>query len=172
MHNPHRAPGAEGPLQMIRVWAFVVAILALLCFAGWASDFVTMQGERTVYTVECRNGAWTGNHCGGKLMPGQRYRYRALGPHNEVIFWTLGTNDPSGKFNQCTIKDGRNWVCAANADALRSITLQMSDGVPVAGPAGVTRTFRAVSKWRWLLLQRGFSADADVPPAATAPTID
>jgi hypothetical protein len=154
---------------MKRVWGVVIAILAVLCFAGWASDFVTMQGERTVYTVECRDGAWTGDHCGGKLMPGHRYRYRALGPHNEVIFWTLGTKEPSGKFNQCTIQDGRNWICAPNADAPRSITLQMADGVPIAGPAGVTLSFRAVSKWRWLLLQRGLASNADVPAAATSP---
>ena len=156
---------------MIRVWAVVVAILAVLCFAGWASDFVTLQGERTIYTVDCSDGTWSGDHCVGKLKPGHRYRYRALGPHNEVIFWTLGTNDPSGKFNQCTIKDGRNWTCVANADAARSITLQMVDGAPIAGPAGVTRSFRAVSKWRWLLMQRGLARDADVPAAATAPPV-
>jgi len=154
---------------MVRVWAFVVAILALLCFAGWASDFVTMQGERTVYTVECRNGAWLGDRCAGKLVAGQRYRYRALTPHSEVIFWTLGTSEPSGKFGECTIKDGRNWLCKPNADAPRSITLQMADGTPVAGPPGVTRTFRAVSKWRWLLLQRGFATDTAVPAAASVP---
>jgi len=44
---------------MVRVWGFVIAICALLGFAAWASDFITMQGERTIYTVECRNGTWT-----------------------------------------------------------------------------------------------------------------
>ena len=34
---------------MLRVWGFVIAICALLGFAGWASDFITMQGERTIY---------------------------------------------------------------------------------------------------------------------------
>ena len=155
---------------MIRVWAFVIVILATLGFAGWCSDFVTMQGERTVYTVECRNGAWLGDHCTGKLVAGDRYRYRALKPHSEVIFWTVGAKEPSGKFGECTIRDGRNWLCKANADAPRSITLQMAEGAPVAGPANVTRAFRAVSKWRWLLLQRGLGEQADVPPAlAVAP---
>jgi len=32
----------------------------------------------------------------------------------------------------------------------------------------VTRPYRAVSKWRWLLLQRGFTADLAVPPTTTA----
>ena len=152
---------------MVRVWAFVVVILVGLGFAGWCSDFITMQGERTVYTVDCRHGAWQGDRCVGELLAGNRYRYRALKPHSEVIFWTVGTNEPSGKFGECTIQDGRNWTCKANADAPRSITLQMADGAPLAGPANVTRSFRAVSKWHWLLLQRGWGGDIDVPPAPT-----
>ena len=155
---------------MVRVWAFVIAIFALLGFAAWASDFITMQGERTIYTVECRNGAWAGDHCVGSLVAGERYRYRALPPHSEVIFWTVGSNEPSGKFGDCTIQDGRNWICRPNGDAPRSITLQMAEGVPIAGPA--TRPFRAVSKWRWMLLHRGWSRNADVPPAlVTAPAL-
>ncbi len=156
---------------MVRVWAFVVAILAALGFAAWASDFITMQGERTVYTVECSNGAWQGGHCSGKLVADRRFRFRALAPHNEVIFWTVGSNEPSGKFGECTVKDGRNWLCKANGDAPRSITLQMAEGAPVAGPTGVTRAFRSVSKWRWLLLKRGFDTAADVPPASSTPPV-
>ena len=157
---------------MVRVWGFVIVVLAALGFAAWASDFVTMQGERTVYTVECHGGTWQARHCGGKLAAGQRYRYRALKGHSEVIFWTVGTAEPSGKFGECKIKDGRNWVCKANADAARSITLQMAEGAPIAGPAGVTREFRAVSKFHWLLLQRGWGEDADVyPAAASAPGV-
>ena len=148
---------------MVRVWGFVIAVIAALGFAAWASDFVTMQGERTIYTVDCRDGAWTGNRCAGKLVAGPRYRYRALAPHKEVIFWTVGSDEPSGKFGECAIQDGRNWVCQANGDAARSITLQMVEGLPIAGPG--TKPFRAVSKWRWMLLKRGWSAKSDVPPA-------
>ena len=151
---------------MIRVWGFVIAICALIGFAAWASDFVTMQGERTIYTVDCQAGTWGGDRCSGRVVAGQRYRYRALTPHREVIFWTVGTNEPSGKFAECTIRDGRNWLCRPNGDAARSITLQMAEGVPIADPA--TRPFRAVPKWRWMLLQRGFGGGADVPPALVA----
>ena len=158
---------------MVRVWAFVIAVLAALGVAAWASDFVTMQGERTIYTAECRNGDWAGDRCAGALVAGHRYRYRALTPHSEVIFWTLGTSEPSGKFGECTIKDGRNWICKPNADAPRSITLQMVEGMPIAGPPGaVTKPFRPVSKLRWILLQRGWWEHADVPPAlAVAPKV-
>lgn len=152
---------------MVRVWSFVVLILAVLGFAAWASDFVTMQGERTIYTADCTNGVWEGDRCSGVVTAGMRYRYRALKPHREVIFWTVGTTEPSGKFSECTIQDGRNWLCKVCPDAARSITLQMSQGMPVptAGEAPVTRPFRAVSKWRWLLLQRGFTDGHDVPPS-------
>ncbi len=154
---------------MVRVWVIVGAVLAALGFAAWASDFVTMQGERTVYTVDCVNGTWQGDRCAGKLTAGIRYRYRALKPHSEVIFWTVGTKEPSGRFENCTIQDGRNWVCKACPDAARSITLRMAQGAPVTDSPQVTRPFRSVSKWRWLLLERGFTTDRDVP-VAVAPT--
>ncbi|HWK84976.1 MAG TPA: hypothetical protein VNS61_14690 [Caldimonas sp.] len=151
---------------MRRVWAFVILVLAGLVFAAWASDFVTMQGERTIYTVECSDGAWKDDRCSGKLVAGNRYRYRALKPHHEVIFWTVGSKEPSGKFDECTITDGRNWVCKPGRDATRSITLEMAEGAPVPGPPDVTRPFRAVSKWRWILLDRGLASDGRILPAA------
>jgi hypothetical protein len=151
---------------MVRVWVIVAAVFAALGFAAWASDFVTMQGERTVYTVECVNGVWQGDRCVGRLAAGVRYRYRALKPHGEVVFWTVGTKEPSGRFHDCKITDGRNWECKVCPDAARSITLRMAQGLPVADNPLVTRPFRSVSKWRWLLLQRGFTADRDVPVAA------
>ncbi len=155
---------------MVRVWACVGVVLAGLGFAAWASDFVTMQGERTVYTVDCVSGAWQGDQCTGRLVAGSRYRFRALKPHGEVIFWTVGSNEPSGKFDDCQIQDGRNWVCKACADAARSITLKMEQGFPVADAPQVTRPFRSVSKWRWLLLERGFTAERAVPVAAAPKT--
>ena len=69
--------------MMLRVWAFVIAVLAVLGFAAWASDFVTMQGERMVYTVDCVHGAWQADRCNGQLTAGVRYRYPALKPHGE-----------------------------------------------------------------------------------------
>ncbi len=154
---------------MVRVWTVVVvvAVAGALGFAAWASDFITMQGERTIYTVDCAGGSWLGDRCSGHVATGPRYRYRALKPHGEVIFWTVGSAEHFGKFNDCTIQDGRNWLCKVCPDAARSITLQMAQGVPVPAPDHVTRPFRAVSKWRWLLLQRGLTAHADVPAATT-----
>jgi hypothetical protein len=46
----------------------------------------------------------------------------------------------------------------------------MAQGAPVSAAPAVTRPYRAVSKWRWLLLQRGFTTDLAVPAATQATT--
>jgi hypothetical protein len=148
----------------MRLWLFVLAALAAMFAFVWASDKVTLQGERTIYTVDCRDGTWQGLLCGGRLVPADRFRYRALKPHREVIFWTVGSAEPSGKFTDCDIKDGRNWICKPSADAPRTITLQMSNGVPVPDSMSRVRAFHAVEKWRWFFLQWGIPIgnEADV----------
>ena len=79
--------------------------------------------------ADCADGNWQGDRWSGKVTAGTRYRYRALKPHNEVIFWTVGTSEPSGKFDNCKIKERRNWVSKGQrADAPRSIDLQMVHG--------------------------------------------
>jgi hypothetical protein len=127
----------------------------------WASDTVTLQGERTVYTVDCERGAWQGSRCTGRIVPGARYRFRALKPHHEVLFWTVGASAPSGKFTDCVIADGRNWLCKPSADAVSTITLQMTHGIPARNPDGPAQTVHAVPKWRWWLLRLGMSLGND-----------
>jgi hypothetical protein len=148
----------------MRLWLFVLAALATVLAFVWASDKVTLQGERTIYTVDCRDCSWQGLHCTGRLVTGDRFRFRALKPHHEVVFWTVGAEDPSGKFTDCDIKDGRNWTCKPDSDAPRTITLQMSKGVPVPDSMGRVRAFHAIDKWRWFLLKWGIPIgnDADV----------
>jgi hypothetical protein len=119
---------------------------------AWAIDFVTFEGERTVYTVECSGGAWTSNRCSGRLLVGDRYRFRALPPHGEVLFWTAGSREPAGKFSNCKVDSGRNWSCPANADGSRTVTLQMEHGKPVVDAQQRTRSFHSVGKLRWMLL--------------------
>ena len=135
---------------MVRVWAFVIAVLAALGFAAWASDFVTMQGERTDLHRRLRRRRLAGRPLQRPGRRRARYRYRALKPHGEVIFWTVGSKEPSGKFRECTIQDGRNWACKVCPTPRGRSRCRWRNGVPVAGPT-VTRPFRAVSKWRWLL---------------------
>ena len=139
------------------LFAAIVALVA----AGWLSDVVTLQGERTIYTVSCADGTWQGTHCSGRLAPAERYRYRALGARGEVLFWVIGANEPSSKFTSCAISDGRNWTCKPTADAAKSITLQMSHGEAMHDPTGQARSFHAVPKWRWLLASYGLSLGSD-----------
>ena len=139
----------------------VVGLLA----TAWANDFIMVQGERTVYTAGCAQGVWQGRHCTGKLTAAERFRFRALKPHNEVFFWVAGASEPAGRFTQCAIQSASDWLCQPNADMGRSITLQMAQGKAVPDAAGKTRPFHPISKVHWLLLNNGwpFSSDADAP---------
>jgi len=142
---------------VLRIWSLVVLVLALLGLFAWAADFVTLQGERTVYTAGCEQGNWQGHHCSGKLVAGDRHRFRALKIHAEVLFWTVGSKEPSGKFSDCTIKDGRNWVCKPGPETPRAIAREMALGKPVPDPNGLTRPFHPIPKWRWMLLRWGIT---------------
>jgi len=149
---------------VIRIWIFIVIVVAGLCGVAWANDFVSLQGERTIYTAQCEQGSWNGKHCSGRLAAGPRYRFRALKAHREVIFWTVGVaSEPSGKLTDCTIRDGRNWSCKLNAGTPRAITREMVMGSPVPDAASSMRTFHPVSKSHWMLLRYGVapSSDAD-----------
>jgi hypothetical protein len=138
----------------MRIWLFVTLGLAVLSLMGWISDKITLQGERTVYTVECQQGSWQDQRCSGRLVAADRVRFRALKAHSEVLFWTSGASEPSGKFTNCKIQDGRNWNCKPNVDGPSTITHEMVHGRPIADP-GNARPFHAVSKWRWWLLRWG-----------------
>ncbi len=138
---------------------YISLSLVIVATAIWSSDSVTLQGERTIYTVECSQGVWQANACTGKMLAASRYRYRALRAHNEVFFWVAGsTSEPAGRLINCAIEDGRNWICpVANADASRSITLALKRGNPVSQAAWPTRPLHAVSKVTWYLLKLGIS---------------
>lgn len=134
-------------------WIVLVVVFAAFSLMVWVSDKITWEGERTIYSVRCEQGTWVGDQCSGKLVAAERFRFRALKNHGEVLFWTAGSPEPSGKFTQCVIEDGRNWKCQANADGPKSVTLEMSGGRPVPDPTGATIPFHAVSKLRWLILE-------------------
>jgi len=135
----------------------LLSVLLLMALWAWLTDFVTIQGESTIYTVACSNGDWRGETCTGRLAPSDRYRFRALPRRQEVLFWTLGKAEPSGRFTGCQIADGRNWACPPSAEAARTITLALVRGRAVHDATGRAQAFRAVEKWRWMLLRWGVS---------------
>jgi len=148
----------------MRIWFFVVVLAALLSAWLWSTEAITLQGERTVYTVDCQRGDWRGLHCTGQLAAADRVRFRALKSHREVLFWRLGIAEASSKMTDCEISDGRNWSCTPRPGDSPSITLEMHHGQPLADVSGRTRAFHAVEKWRWWLLRWGVAvgSDADV----------
>ena len=144
-------------------WPLFSLVLIVLAFSAWITDGITLEGERTVYTAKCQDANWRGNSCPGNLVAGERYRFRALRSHGEVFFWTAkSTQEPSGKFTDCVIKDGRNWQCKANADLSRTITREMVRGCPVADSTGKALSFHQISKLRWMLLSLGIPTGNEV----------
>ena len=139
----------------MRTWAVFLLFAAVFALFVWAIDFVTLQGERTIYTAQCRGGNWVDGRCTGNLAARERYRFRALKAKGEVVFWIAGSAEPSGKLTPCIIEDGRNWSCKPGADASKSITLQMKRGEAVPDAFGDTPLFHAVPKWKWFLLRYG-----------------
>jgi len=137
------------------IWLSFLAILVFLAVLVWGTDYFTLKGEWTIYTVGCEQGAWHGNECSGQLVSAERYRFRALRAHSEVLFWVSGSPQPSGKYTECVIVNGRNWACKPNADTSRTIAYKMVQGKPVREPGSATRSFHCVSKWRWWLIKYG-----------------
>ena len=129
----------------------IVAIM--FCALLWSVDFITLQGEWTVYTAECKQGTWNAEQCTGTLVAADRYRFRALKRRKEILFWIPGSTEPSGRLAPCEIENRSNWTCKPGADSARSITLEMSKGNAVSDPAANTRPFHAVSKLKWMLLK-------------------
>jgi len=135
----------------------VPAVLILLLVAAviWGSDRVTLQGERTIYTVECAHGTWQGNHCTGRLEPGPRYAFRASRSRHEVLYWIRESEKPSHKFTDCTVKNRDNWTCNVRLGEPGAVTYEFRDGKPTRGTEGLTLAFHDVPKWQWWAIKWG-----------------
>lgn len=145
----------------MRTSLFVTATLAVVAAMAWASDTVTLQDERTIYTVECRQGSWQAQHCSGRLVTADRFRFRALKARGEVLFWRVGAAEPSGKFTDCQVQDGRNWNCRPTAETSGTVAHEIVHGRPIADTSGLAQPLHAVPKWKWWLLRRGISIGND-----------
>ena len=124
----------------------------------WAVDYITLEGEWTIYTTQCQAGKWLDERCTGQLQAGDRHRFRALKNRGEVLFWIMGTNEPSGKLAPCEIHNRANWTCEGGPDATRSITVEMRKGRAVPKTMSDSPTIHAVPKWRWMLIKYGISS--------------
>ena len=134
---------------------FTLCILVVVGLIFWASDQITMQGERTIYTANCNGGNWDGLRCSGTMVAGDRYRYRASRARGEVVYWIAGSSQPSGKYSECEVRNRGNWSCKVAPGGPPSITQQMMNDQATHGANGDTIAFHAVPKWKWWLLRAG-----------------
>ena len=124
----------------------------------WASDKISLQGERTIHTVQCLDGNWEGWRCTGVMVASDRYRFRASRIRQEVIFWIAGSKQPSGKYTDCVVMDRDNWKCNATPDQPAAITDTLVNGRPESSGAGLASPIHAVRKWKWWVLFGGIHA--------------
>ena len=110
------------------LFLFVVVFVALGVFI-WASDRITLEGERTIYTVGCEQGVWVGLRCTGRLAA-CRHRFRASRSRQEIATG-LGPENPSGKYSDCDVTT----ATAGTASARRRTTV---DRPGFRGQAGST----------------------------------
>ena len=136
-------------------WFAIVLVVGGLAAVLWASDKITYEGERTVYTVRCDRGEWDGLQCRGTMVAADRYRFRASVVKQEVLYWVVGSPAPSGKFAQCKVRDRGNWACPDTVGQPQTIAHEMVNGRPKRDGTDRDLPFRAVPKWVWWVLNSG-----------------
>jgi hypothetical protein len=158
-------------IAMRKIWTSLSLAFVLFAILIWAGDQVTLQGERTIYTVTCEGGAWDGLRCTGRLAAGDRYRFRSSRARNEVLYWIAGSTAPSGKYSDCQVKDRDNWICNVPPGQPPSVAHELARGRPTLRDAGTVVPFRAAAKWKWWALRSGIavSAEADYGNAPGSP---
>jgi hypothetical protein len=134
---------------------------ALVAIPLWASDRITLQGERTIFTARCVQGTWQVAHCTGHLAPGERHAFRASVRRHEVIYWIRDSNAPSGKYSDCTVVDRDNWSCNVEVNQQPSIAYEMVKGRPTRAAVEGILPYRAVAKWKWWLMNAGLTVFTD-----------
>ena len=161
---------------MIKGFICVILVLAGLGFVIWSSDQITVQGERTIYTVTCEGGVWDGLRCTGRLAAGDLHRFLVSRSRNEVVFWIAGSRVPSGKYTDCNVTDRDNWTCKVEAVERPAIVSELSYGRPTTRGSGRALSFHAVAKWKWWALHVGlpgfvkadFGSGLQAPPPKRA----
>jgi hypothetical protein len=130
-------------------------VVVLLGLTAWLHDSITLHGAgHPVYTAECAGGTWQGTTCTGHLVAGDQHRFVALKNHSEVLYWMVGSPQPSGKLSDCTISDVKDWSCRQAPAQPPAIIMAMKNGRPVA-TTGQVPPHHCVAKWKWVLLLRG-----------------
>ena len=104
------------------------------------------------------NGIFGVDQLGAADIKAALIRLKARG---EVLFWRVGATEPSGKFTDCQVQDGRNWNCRPTAETSGTVAHEIVHGRPIADTSGLAQPLHAVPKWKWWLLRRGISIGND-----------
>jgi hypothetical protein len=136
-------------------WFVALFVVTALAIVIWASDKISYEGERTVYSVRCEQGVWQRWRCTGRLAAGDRYRFKASKSRQDVLYWVVGSSAPSGKYTDCKVADRGNWTCAQPVDQPPTIARAMVNDRPTRDESGTMLPFHAVPKWQWWLLDVG-----------------
>ncbi len=129
--------------RRMRRAAVTAAVLVVAAIVVWASDRITLEGERVIYAAQC-DGLWTAKGCNGHLRTASRLVYTASKRHSTVERWLLDSDPPTTAiFSGCNVHDRDNWACADNATGG---LLSMEHGRLVSSDV------HALSKWRWWML--------------------
>jgi len=158
------SPGEIASVHMASKWFLGVFVLIVIGLV-WASDRITLQGERTIYAVACEHGTWSGNRCTGTLAPGERHAFRASRTRQEVIHRIRGSQAPIEKHTDCQVANRDNWTCRARTDQKSLLVGELINGRPTPTVADATTAaqLHAVTKWKWYALRIGLRifTDAD-----------
>jgi hypothetical protein len=141
---------------MKALWSFLLLMVTVIAAMMWATDWLTLEGERTIYTVDCVAGLWDGLVCGGRLTAGVRYRFRASKSRGEVLHWIAGSPDPSGKMTGCTVHDRGNWTCKTPDGANPAIAQAMVGNRLSPTPGSAAGAVHVVAKWKWWAIRLGW----------------
>jgi hypothetical protein len=154
-HLPIGAESPSGRNAMKKALPFLLILSAILVAVIWSSDQITFEGERTLYAVTCVGGSWDGLRCTGRLVAGDRHRFRASRTRQEVVSWVAGSTEPTRIQHGCEVIDRGNWKCPVQADAAAPIIYEMVNSRPRPSAAGAAAPLHGVPKWQWWVLRLG-----------------
>jgi hypothetical protein len=122
----------------------VLSVGGAVWFIGWGFlGWNPFSGERIAYSAYCK-GEIDNGQCNGHIVLVGPDVYTALPEGQMVIYQTLEKASPPVKFDECTVRDKKNWKCRT---PLIIEWLEMVDGDMKYGHDKI----RDVPKWKWWL---------------------
>ncbi len=150
--------------MMRKVWFAFVGCAAILAVVAWVSDFFSLQGNIRSTPRRARKARGPATVAPVRSWPGRGSGFGRCGGTAKCSSGRWEDPNPPASSHPCAIEDGKNWSCAAGAEASRSMTPGLDEGQPSERCGGSSRAnCRVVRKWVWLLLRWGVFFGATAP---------